>query len=418
VGDPNTSLVLISIVFAALAVVATYFYGKLVFDRGTGVVAALSLAGCLTFWSYGTVALSYTVLAFFSTIVALAAHRRISHPSRVALWQVTLLYGIAGGFRPDLLLFLGPLWLLCVLRATWRERVLSGMLAAIGFTAWFLPTALLSGGLGEYWAVLSAYFFRDVLVRYSSTHNGLPALGANLRELGNYLFYALYAQTPLALLAAVWLVWTSRWREEQGWWLIGLWIAPMLGFYAIVHIGDPGYVFALLPGLCLLIGRFVRQAGRATFGRLGFGGRVLLPIALSVALGLNTGLFLFRPMPLSAAGIRRSEASLDSKLQYLRSRYQPDEVAVLSYAYFKHLRYYLPGNHNSLWLDLFNGQLQDTHLPPSVRYVVVFDDGMEPYLRNRKRWRDLTLAPGVVMYETEVQYTGNLVYGMDGIDED
>ncbi|MDP3046832.1 MAG: glycosyltransferase family 39 protein, partial [Chloroflexota bacterium] len=66
-GDPNASLVLISIVFAALAVVATYCYGRLAFDEATGVVAALSLVGSLTFWAYGTVALSYTVLAFFST---------------------------------------------------------------------------------------------------------------------------------------------------------------------------------------------------------------------------------------------------------------------------------------------------------------------------------------------------------------
>ncbi|MDO9065621.1 MAG: hypothetical protein Q7U96_00865, partial [Chloroflexota bacterium] len=325
---------------------------------------------------------------------------------------------IAGGFRPDMLLFLAPLWLLCLLRATWRERVLSGTLAGIGFAAWLVPTALFSGGLGEYWAVLSAYFFRDVLVRYSSTHNGLPALAANLRELGNYLFYAMYAQTPLVLLAAGWLVRTSRWRDERGWWLVGLWIAPMLAFYVIVHIGDPGYVFALLPGLCLLTGRFVSQAGKASLGRPGSVGRVVLPAALVVALAVNAGLFLFRPMPLSATGIRRNEASLDSKLQYLRTRYQPDEVAVLSYAYFKHLRYYLPGNRNSLWVDLFNGQPQGTHLPPSVRYVVVFDDEMESYLRNRRRWRSLTLAPGVVMYETEVQHSGHLVYGMDGIDED
>jgi hypothetical protein len=418
VGDPNASLVLISIVFGALAVVATYFYGRMAFDRATGLVAALSLAGSLTFWAYGTVALSYTVLAFFSIAVALAAHLRVFRPNRVALWQVTLLYAFAGGFRPDLLLFLGPLWLLCLVRATWRERVLSGTLAGAGFAAWFVPTAILSGGLNEYWAVLSAYLSRDVLVRYSSTHNGLPALGSNLRELGDYLFYALYAQTPLVLLAASWLVWTWRWRQQRDWWFVGLWIAPMFAFYSIIHIGDPGYVFALLPGLCLLAGRFICQAGKALSGRLGSLGKVVLPAALAIALAANVGLFLFRPMPLSAVGIRRNEASLEAKLTYLKSRYKPNEVAVLSYAYFKHLLYYLPGHQNSLWVDLFNGQTQRTRLSPSVRFVVVFDDGMEGYLTNRRRWRSLTPAPGVVMYETEVQYSGNLVYGMDGIDED
>jgi hypothetical protein len=417
IGDPNASLVLISVVFAALAVIGVYSYGRMAFDEATGIVAALSLAGSLTFWAYGTVALSYTVLAFFSTIVALAAYLRVFQPKRVPLWQVTLLYAIAGGFRPDLLLFLAPLWFLCLLRTTWPERVLSGTLAGIGFVAWFLPTAFLSGGLGEYWAVLTAYFFRDVLVRYSSTHNGLPALGANLRELGNYVFYALYAQTPLVLLAAGWLVRTSRWREERAWWLVALWIAPMLAFYTIVHIGDPGYVFAFLPGLCLIAGRFVSQAGRVFLGRLGPIGRAVLPAALAITLVLNAWLFLFRPMPLSASGIRRGEASLGAKLQYLRTRYRSDEVAVLSYFHFKHLRYYLPGNQHSLWVDLFTGQQQGMRLPAGVRYVVVFDGEMEGYLRDRKRWRNLTLAPGIVMYETEVQKSGHLVYGVDGIDE-
>jgi hypothetical protein len=417
VSDANASLVLISIVFAALATIALYAYGRAAFDEGTGTVAALTLVGSLTFWAYGTVALSYTVLAFFSIVIALAAHLRLFQPNRVPLWQVTLLYAIAGGFRPDLLLFLAPLWLLCLLRATWRERVLSAMLAGIGFAVWFIPTALMSGGLGEYLAVFSAYFFRDVLVRYSTTHNGLPALGANLRELGNYVFYATYAQTPLLVLAAGWLVWTSRWRTERGWWLVGLWMVPMLAFYAVVHIGDPGYVFAFLPGFCLLMGRFVSQAGRAVLSPRGSLARIALPVALTIALAANAGLFLFRPMPLSATGIRRGDGALDAKLRYMRESYAPDEVAVLSYAHYKHLRYYLPGNRHSLWVDLFTGQSQGTRLPPSVRYVVVFDDGLEGYLKDRRRWRSITPAPGVVMYETEVQKSGHLVYGMDGIDE-
>ncbi len=418
VSDPNASLVLISVVFAALAVVAVYYFGKRAFDEATGILAAMSLAGSLTFWAYGTVALSYTVLAFFSTIIALTSYLRLSRPNRVALWQVTLLYSIAGGFRPDLLLFLAPLWLLCLSESTWRERVLSAALAAAGFLVWFVPTALLSGGPAEYWAVLSAYFFRDVVVRYSSTYNGLPAFAANVRELGNYLFYALYAQTPLVLIALVWLVGSGRWQRTRGWWRIGLWIAPMLAFYSIVHIGDPGYVFAFLPALCLLVGRFVSQAGQWAMKRWGSFGRVALLAALAVALAANAGLFLFRPMPLSASGIRQNDNALGAKLSYLKTRYQPDEVAVLSYSYFKHLRYYLPGNRNSLWVDLFNGQPQGTRLPSSVRYVVVFDEEMGAYLRNPRRWHSVTPAPGAVMYVTEVQNTGHLVYGMDGIDED
>jgi hypothetical protein len=417
VGDANVSLVLISIVFAALAVIGLYFYGRVAFDEATGIVAALSLVGSLTFWAYGTVALSYTVLSFFSIVVALATHLRVFQPHRAPLWQVTLLYALAGGFRPDLLLFLGPLWLLCLLRATWRERMLSTALAGAGFAVWFIPTALLSGGLGEYWAVFSAYFFRDVLVRYSTTHNGLPALGANLRELGNYVFYALYAQTPLVLLAVAWLLRTGRWRKERAWWLIALWIAPMLAFYTIVHIGDPGYVFAFLPGLCLLMGRLVSQTGQAVLGARSSLARIALFAAITVALAANAWLFLFRPMPLSATGIRRGDTALEAKLRYMRESYAPDEVAVLSYTHYKHLRYYLPANRHSLWVDLFTGQSQGTRLPPSVRYVVVFDDGLEIYLKNRKRWRSITPAPGVVMYETEVQESGQLVYGMDGIDE-
>ncbi|MBM2826848.1 MAG: glycosyl transferase, partial [Dehalococcoidia bacterium] len=234
-NDANASMVMESLLMSALGVAALFLLGKIMYSPQVGLIAALLLASSVTFWTYGEVALAYTALAPFSTLAALYTYKTIILGQN-RLIPLVLCYAIAGGFRPSLLLFL---------------RLVAGICIG-GFLLWFLPTAYLSGGLASYGAAFSAYLSQDVLEKYSPIHNGLGALLVNFRDTAAYLFYSLYFSS--LFLAGSMFLWLRRPRETFGRReiFILLWVSPMLLFYLFVHIGDPGYVFSVLPGILLL----------------------------------------------------------------------------------------------------------------------------------------------------------------------
>ena len=408
-GNANASLVAISILFTGLTAAALFLLGRDLLGRETGIIASLSLLACVTFWSYGTIALSYTVLAFFSIAVAWAAARVALAGERRWLPWLTALYSIAGGFRPDLLLFLAPLWLWGLLHASWRARIWHGLAALVGFLVWFAPTAWLSGGPADYLAVFLAYLNRDVLDRYSVSHQGLAALGINLRDLASYFFYALYAQAALLAVAAAWLIWSGRWRREPVWAFLAVWIAPMVAFYIFVHIGDPGYVFAVLPVLCLLIAGWFAAMLRRPHRR------IVAP-ALAIALIINAGIFLVVDKPLTAAGIRRNDVAIGAKMNHIRRAYRPEDVVLLSYASYKHTRYYLPDYPHTLWVDLFTRQHRRHPLPPAARDLVLVDHELHRLVRDRARWDAVDVTPGVRIYRARIQRETHVAYGVAGIE--
>ena len=71
VKDANTTFIFISILFSSLAVVTIYFLGKEIFDKKTGILAALIALTSPNLWFHGEVALTYIVEAFFSSLAAL-----------------------------------------------------------------------------------------------------------------------------------------------------------------------------------------------------------------------------------------------------------------------------------------------------------------------------------------------------------
>ncbi|MBI2911092.1 MAG: DUF2723 domain-containing protein, partial [Chloroflexi bacterium] len=294
-GDHNASLVAVSVLFSALAVAALYAVGTTIGGRRTGLIAALFLAFSVTYWTYGGLALAYVSLAFFSGLVALFSYETLLL-GRDRLLPLTAVYALAGGFRAELLLFLAPLWLAClgaaaryplplgegegeVSRATsaarrWRSSLMAIALAAAIVLAWALPMMLLSGGPVAYFSLLFNYSDQDVIRRYSVPARGVEGLWVNLRDTASYVFYAMYAIAPLFVAAVVaWVRAAARgWggaskpgtRNSElalmGW--AGLWVGPMLLFYNLIHVGDPGYVFSFYPALLLFTASWLARLSR------------------------------------------------------------------------------------------------------------------------------------------------------------
>ncbi len=393
IPDPNSALVTVAMLLSAGAVAAIYLLGRTLFGWGAGLVAALYLLCSVTFWTNGAVALAYPSLALFTTLVALFAWRCHQEGRGVTIWlplALSAAYAIGGGFRPDLLLFLLPLWLFGHWRLPFRTIFLSGLCVTGIVLLWFIPTVALSGGWSGYWAVFRAYTSDDVLKRYSVAENGPRALLVNLRDTAKYTGYALYALALPVAGAAVWLA--TQWRHVRAGHpavrpaiaLFVLWMAPMLLFYAWVHIGDPGYVFTFLSALLLIAARFTvalpEIAARLRLSRLR---SVVIPALVLLVIVANTGIFLFRPLALTAHGIRQQDRTIDAKIAYVHAHGDPATTLLVSYESYRHWLLYLP-DYRVRFVDVTYGTEADRTIvvPAGVKHVALMDDTLLKAMRD------------------------------------
>jgi len=387
--NPNTALVIVAMLLSAGAVAALYLLGRALFGQRAGIVAALYLLCSVTFWANGAVALAYPSLAMFTTLVALFAWQCHQRGRAVAAWlpcALSVAYAIGGGFRPDLLLFLLPLWIFGHWRLPFRTILLSGLCVIAIVLAWFLPTIALSGGWSGYWAVFRAYTSDDVLKRYSAAANGPRALIVNLRDTVKYTGYALYALAVPVAGAAVWL--PLQWQRLRGGRtgrplgrmrpyisLFLLWMMPVLLFYTWVHIGDPGYVFTFVPALLLIAARFTVELPRIV-NRLHHDWlrRFIVPALTIVVIAANTGIFLFRPLTLTAHGIRQQDQTIDGKIAYVHAHGDPATTLLIAYESYRHWLLYLP-EYRVQFVDLTYGTAADrtVDIPPGVTDIILMD---------------------------------------------
>ena len=366
--DANLSLVLVSIALQIAAVIGIYCFATALLSPMAGLASALLLAFSPTFWTYGEIALTYSALATFSVLTAYFAYQT-AYLRRDRLLACALSYAVGTGFRPDLALFVAPLLLLACYRRPSSKAILGLAVAGIGILCWIVPTALLSGGFPSYLSTLSAYFGADVFERYAPTANGIEALFVNVRDTSQYLFYALYAAAAVVLPGAGIFLWRV-WRRHD-WSLPGffaLWVAPMAIFYLLLHVGDPGYVFSVLPAAIL--------AGVAGWSWVLVSARRERRIAAGVLLAFvllcNMFIFLGYQKPLMLWGLRANDLRVAAYLSYLSS-YSPSEILIVSYDSYKHFRYYLPQYTNSAWLDTKTPQRQVFPVPDGAQWVVLVD---------------------------------------------
>jgi len=397
VHDANLALVLVSMTLSAAAVAATYWAGNRLFSRPVGLGAALLLLTSVTFWTYGAVALAYPALALAS---ALALGLTAAPPGRTTPLVLSLLLGTASGFRPDLLLWLGPLWAWTLLRSGWRSAVPAAALAGILVLGWLVPTVLLSGGLHAYVAVMRAYVGIDVVTRYSVAAQGASGFVTNLRDTASYLIYALYAALPLLAWAMV-----KGFRQRRA--LLrdlrlpafALLLAPPALFLPFIHVGDPGYVFTLLPPLLLLAAAsMLSNSSRLAWAALG------------LILAANAAIFLVRERPLTAWGLRQHDRALAEAIETVRSCCPPESTVILTYESFKLARYYLPEYPWLLYSDLTSPQSQGLALPSATTRLLLLDESLFP------RARGLTLEmrlldPGPRLAEARTGTQRRLIYG-------
>lgn len=408
VGDPNRTMTIASAAAAAAAVALLYGFAARLYDEATGRAAALLLLTSTSFWGYGAVAYPYTLLAALTIGCAWLFWRVLSAARGGAgrLIAASTAWGIAIGFRLDLLFFLAPLWIVAAASAGRGPAAAAAALACLLIAAWVALSALAVGGLDEFLSAARAQA-QAVSDRHGVARNGLPALRDNAYDLTRHVSRALYAT---ALPLAAMLVWSPARRllRTDGRGRLGflvLWAAAPLPVYLLLHVGDLGYVFSLLPGLCVLAARGLSAlAGalrRPALGRWTLAGVV----------ACNALLFLFADVPASATELGRRDRAIAERVAYIDRLSLRREVIVVAGADRVIAQHYVGGPHRVLGFapDEREGALAElscTAHPCRRRVtVVVWDDSTRV---RGDEWRTRRLKHGGRLRVTDVTHAREL----------
>jgi 4-amino-4-deoxy-L-arabinose transferase-like glycosyltransferase len=336
--DANTALVTVSILASCASAAMVYALADCWFGQRAAQFAGVIFVVSPLAWFHGTVALTYIVEAFFAALIGYLCWQTYSErlaflvPSAIAL-------GVATGFRQSSVLFLGPLWLLSMRKAS-RGRLALGFLALIAAVlAWFLPMVRASGGAAAYFSALSDLW---------------TASPAQQTAWSNFIYMTIARIFNMAfaygLCFGVWVFAPLVLPDRQApppdggrKLFLWVWVLPGLLFFSLVffrHINS-GYLLVLSPPLFAWLGR--RTADAFARGRASSRGKALLLMGM---VAVNAGLFLFPPFYCTYRAVREFEADLAVVLAGVARLTNPaDSVIVAFDSHFlgyRHAGYYLP----------------------------------------------------------------------------
>ena len=403
-GDANRAMTLVSLIADAIAVALLYLLAARLYDERTARISALFLLSAVTFWAYGGVAYPYTLLAALSIGCALLFWRAVTTRRGRDVLVASAVYGIAIGFRSDLAIFLAPLWLVVAWAAP-RVSAVFGAATVAGLVAlWYLASAAADGGLARFAEALRIQG-QFVDERYSVFGaNGLAALYNNVYELGRFLGRGLYFLAPL--VAVVPLSTSARHIEltdRRRALFVAFWTLTPLLIYVPIHSGEYGYVFSMVPGLCVYAAR----------GAIGLARGLRMPRTLPWIVGAvvlaNSAIFLVSDTPLSARDVARHDLGTTEKFAYMQQVNLGRATILAAYDALVAERYNAAGTHALYGYDPVSTSLDATFTatPCAPGYtgglwlacnnapvLVVWDDLIKVH---GDGWETATMAHGAVL---------------------
>ncbi len=257
VGDSNAGFTLLSAVSGAAAPAALFLLASRLMPQRYAAVTAVTFGLSPVVWYYSKVALGYSpevALALLALSAAYQARREVSFRH---LLVATLLLVTLGAVRQSGALFLIPVWLYVIYAFPWRERGLALGLLAAGNLAWLIPLIWLAGGPIAYFrassglaglavAPTSIFGFNPLgLLQNVGFVLGGILIGANIGLLIIAIAHRSRSR-PLSHLTA---------RDRR---FLGLWLAPPLLMFVLIHTGQLGYVLLILPAAYLWVGLSLR----------------------------------------------------------------------------------------------------------------------------------------------------------------
>jgi hypothetical protein len=441
VGDPNTTLVWISIVFSGLAAAALFYLTRDLYDRRAAIVTDLLFLSSTSVWFYGEVALTYVPEMFFVAATVLFCLRWLAGDDRFAL-PTALTLGLAGGLRQDDLVILGPLFAWAVIRALWRRSLRSGIAAVLVFgivtLGWFAPTVYLTGGPERYFTALMA------IGGGVSGSLGAEPLIEPVGRLGMYVLYGLL----LGLIPVAYIGVKGAWIFVRSWrrfladariQALFLWALPNI-VYRAPTVRAPGHTFSFLPALLIFagVGLVVMERdlahSRWSWPKklVAAGSRVPGSLFLSVSVAglllVNVAFFFLAPPFLF--GIRRvvfttpgwqtiayRDRYLSERLDLVQQRFSPESTVVVTAGVdYRHPDYYLPDFGSLIYQEASEGSAKS--LSAEVETLVLFSETLSYLAEGHNRAEKAVLPSGDIVYFFRCQGNEKFVVDKSGISFD
>lgn len=341
VGESNAALVAIAIVASAGATVLLYLLARRFARTELAAFVALAFAFDPLVWAHGEIALPYVVLACGSTGLALLLWDARTGTMRRAI-VTSIAFGAVAGFRQDLLLLIGPLWLWAMSAGGLRRVALCALAVGAACLGWLIPSAVLSGGVAAY---LHAVASQSGSITGGSVlgDSGASALWYDVRFVALALGWGLFALgiVLLALLvgpAGHWLRHPRALRVGDRAAFFLLWIVPGFVLYLTWIIGDWGYVLGILPGLYVLCAALLERVLEDARGPALAAWRILAAAIVIVA-ALT---FVLGPGRWSQVVLGSHDEETAARVRYIRAHFGPADTLVLAREDYQHVRYYLP----------------------------------------------------------------------------
>src|SRR5262245_58877466 len=233
--DPERTFVFISVLVSGPCLPVAFKLGKRMFSAWAGTAAAFLLLVNPVFWFSGLDGPLRPNLALFSLLTAYCCWRCWNGEKLYALWGAVAL-GIGSGFRPDLIAFLLPLWLISTWLGTksFRTIVAAGTVLAAVVLIWTSATIIAVGGI---------HSFQETMVGYTVEQSQGKSivlgsrLGAWLRQVSRLVIWNI-----LGVVTWVWAVpFYLKHRDplpaigSQAKFLFA-WLVPGLIVQALIHV--------------------------------------------------------------------------------------------------------------------------------------------------------------------------------------
>lgn len=340
-GTPERTFAVQACLIGGFALGMLYLLGRRVFSPGIGLIAAALLFVNPVFWFSGLASPLRIHLALISLMMAYCCWRALTGESR-CFYAASIILGLGGGFRPELLLLLLPLWVWTGWQCRDRRQCLLRGLFLLGACSliWILILVIAAGGLTRMISIFSAYFISQTS---STSVFAEPGSGAWLRWAGRAVIW-----TGLGIVSWFWAIpvgWFRRHRLEN--WIqilrfLAIWFLPPFVFYLCVHANDPEHILTIVPAVCL-VGAFCLARAEDAFGHRFPSWKDARGLAIGIALGVNFFLFfgqLSLPQREPTTGFRGLQSITDAmKIGTYETSYgQVVNIAVQTDAVFREVR--------------------------------------------------------------------------------
>jgi Dolichyl-phosphate-mannose-protein mannosyltransferase len=373
VHDPNLALVILSIAASCGTIVYIYKLGLTWFGLNEARFAGALFLLSPSAWFHGTVALTYSLEAFFSAAMGYLCWGVGCGNTRWIL-PAGLFLGISAGIRPSSILFLGPLYLYSLRKAP-LGRKLSGIgVLLLTLVAWFLPMIAASGGLDAYLRSLISLW--HLVPSRNTVFNSSPAT-----SVARFCFLILIGLINFGA-ASFALITAARRKipvdtEKKRFTLV--WTVPALSFFTFIFLQfvNSGYLLLLSAPACIWLGLWISDWYRQS--------RLAKPYRLAiVAFGAatNIAVFLVSPFYCSYRSVQQFNGELEGVRSALPKVGAANDVLIVGFDShflgYRHAGYYLP--------DYLTVEYPEVELDEGTRIFAMHD-------RNTRLVRELPAAP-------------------------